>query len=86
MTLSTGYIFINMQTAADILPVVTVQNGLESERTALRRFATVFGSVLWVAATYTAPGEVAAAGAIAERVLRALREAPQLALLTTRTS
>lgn len=48
--------------AADVLPVVTVQNGLEAERIALRRFATVFGSVLWVAASYTAAGEVAVAG------------------------
>ena len=49
--------------AADVLPVVTLQNGLEAERAALRRFATVLGGVLWVAASYTAPGEVAATNA-----------------------
>jgi 2-dehydropantoate 2-reductase len=45
--------------AAAVIPVVTVQNGLEAERAALRRFETVFGAVLWVAASYVAAGEVA---------------------------
>jgi ketopantoate reductase len=45
--------------AAAAVPVVTVQNGLEAERAALRRFETVFGAVLLVAAGYVAPGEVA---------------------------
>jgi 2-dehydropantoate 2-reductase len=48
--------------AAAVVPVITVQNGLEAERAALRRFATVFGGVLWVAAGYVASGEVAATG------------------------
>jgi thiosulfate/3-mercaptopyruvate sulfurtransferase len=45
--------------AATAIPVVTVQNGLDAERAALRRFETVFGAVLWVAAGYVTPGEVA---------------------------
>jgi thiosulfate/3-mercaptopyruvate sulfurtransferase len=48
--------------AAVVIPVVTVQNGLDAERSALRRFETVLGAVLWVAAGYVASGEVAAAG------------------------
>jgi thiosulfate/3-mercaptopyruvate sulfurtransferase len=45
--------------AGEVLPVLTVQNGLEVERAALRRFATVVGSVVWVPSTYVADGEVA---------------------------
>ncbi|GHE99388.1 hypothetical protein GCM10017786_35660 [Amycolatopsis deserti] len=48
--------------AAD-LPVLMLQNGLENERAALRRFATVFGASLWMPATYLEPGEVSAQGA-----------------------
>ncbi|ROS40811.1 rhodanese-like domain-containing protein [Amycolatopsis thermoflava] len=48
--------------AAD-LPVVMLQNGLENERAALRRFATVFGASLWMPASYIDPGEVSAQGA-----------------------
>jgi 2-dehydropantoate 2-reductase len=48
--------------AAAVIPVITVQNGLDAERAALRRFATVLGGVLWVAAGYVADGEVAATG------------------------
>ena len=44
--------------AAAVLPVVLLQNGLDSERTALRRFATVFGAVTWSAASHLDPGEV----------------------------
>ncbi|WP_045878124.1 rhodanese-like domain-containing protein [Pseudofrankia sp. DC12] len=44
--------------AGEVLPVLTVQNGLEAERAALRRFATVVGSVVWVPSTYVADGEV----------------------------
>lgn len=44
--------------AATELPVLTVQNGLDSERSALRRFATVFGAVSWSPASHVAPGEV----------------------------
>jgi thiosulfate/3-mercaptopyruvate sulfurtransferase len=44
------------------IPVLTLQNGLEAERVALRRFATVFGAVLWVPASYLGDGEVTAPG------------------------
>ncbi|GLZ42207.1 2-dehydropantoate 2-reductase N-terminal domain-containing protein [Actinokineospora sp. NBRC 105648] len=44
--------------AATELPVLTLQNGLDSERSALRRFSTVFGAVSWSPATHVAPGEV----------------------------
>jgi thiosulfate/3-mercaptopyruvate sulfurtransferase len=48
--------------AAD-LPIVSLQNGLENERAALRRFRTVFGAALWLPASYLRPGEVSAKGA-----------------------
>jgi thiosulfate/3-mercaptopyruvate sulfurtransferase len=44
--------------AATVLPVVILQNGLESERIALRRFADVLGAVLWVPAVYVDEGVV----------------------------
>ena len=47
--------------AAD-LPVVSLQNGLENERAALRRFGTVFGAALWQPCSYLEPGEVSAEG------------------------
>ena len=53
----------SQRTAAASLPIVTLQNGLEAERSLLRRFATVLGGVLWVPATYLRPGEVSSAGA-----------------------
>jgi thiosulfate/3-mercaptopyruvate sulfurtransferase len=45
-------------TAATDLTVVTLQNGLDNERTALRSFAHVIGGVVWIPATYVVPGEV----------------------------
>jgi thiosulfate/3-mercaptopyruvate sulfurtransferase len=45
-------------TAAADLPVVTLQNGLDNERTALRSFARVVGGVVWIPATFVVPGEV----------------------------
>jgi thiosulfate/3-mercaptopyruvate sulfurtransferase len=57
------------RTAAASLPVVTLQNGLDGERTLLRRFATVLGGVLWIPATYVRPGEVISAAAPAVGVL-----------------
>jgi len=54
--------------AAD-LPVVMLQNGLENERAALRRFATVFGAALWMPTSYLRPGEVSAPGAEVPGVL-----------------
>ncbi|BCY11832.1 hypothetical protein L3i22_069200 [Actinoplanes sp. L3-i22] len=44
--------------AATDLPLVTLQNGLASERIALRSFAQVIGGVVWIPATYVVPGEV----------------------------
>lgn len=44
--------------AATDLPIVTLQNGLDNERTALRSFAHVIGGVVWIPATYVLPGEV----------------------------
>lgn len=40
------------------LPVVCAQNGVDNERMALRRFARVYGMVVWVPATYLEPGLV----------------------------
>jgi len=51
-----------VSTAAASIPVLTLQNGLEAERVALRRFATVFGAVLWLPASYLRAGEVSAPG------------------------
>jgi len=55
--------------AAACLPVLTTQNGLETERIVLRRFATVFAGVVWVPATYVRAGEVISAGAPAVGVI-----------------
>ncbi len=57
------------QPAAVSIPLVTTQNGLETERIALRRFASVLGGVLWVPATYVQAGEVISAGAPAVGVI-----------------
>jgi thiosulfate/3-mercaptopyruvate sulfurtransferase len=51
------------RSAAASLPVVTLQNGLDAERSLLRRFATVLGGVLWIPATYVRPGEIISAAA-----------------------
>ncbi|MBN9793930.1 ketopantoate reductase [Pseudonocardia sp. TMWB2A] len=51
------------RTAAAALPVVVLQNGLDTERAALRRFATVYGAVVWSPTTYVTPGEVVSPGA-----------------------
>ncbi|MFD9910623.1 ketopantoate reductase family protein [Streptomyces sp. NPDC059063] len=50
-------------TAAESLPLVCAQNGVESERLALRRFARVYGMCVWLPSTYVEPGAVSAAGA-----------------------
>ncbi|WP_284574984.1 2-dehydropantoate 2-reductase N-terminal domain-containing protein [Streptomyces sp. 2P-4] len=47
-------------TAAQRLPVLCAQNGVESERLALRRFARVYGVCVWLPATFTEPGAVSA--------------------------
>ena len=43
-------------------PVLTLQNGLENERQALRLFETVIGGVVWVPASFLTPGEVVSPG------------------------
>ena len=48
--------------AGEVLPVLTLQNGLDAERSALRRFRTVVGAVLWVPSVYVADGEVLSPG------------------------
>jgi len=48
--------------AAASIPLLTTQNGLETERLALRRFASVLAGVLWIPATYLQAGEVISAG------------------------
>ncbi|MDQ0584141.1 ketopantoate reductase family protein [Streptomyces rishiriensis] len=49
-------------TAAERLPVVCAQNGVESPRLALRRFRHVYGVCVWLPATHVEPGVVSAAG------------------------
>lgn len=50
-------------TAAERLPVVCVQNGVESQRIALRRFRRVYGVCVWLPSTFVEPGVVSAPGA-----------------------
>jgi 2-dehydropantoate 2-reductase len=49
-------------TAAELLPLVCAQNGVESQRLALRRFRRVYGVCVWLPATFVEPGVVSAAG------------------------
>ncbi|HET9968402.1 MAG TPA: ketopantoate reductase C-terminal domain-containing protein, partial [Streptosporangiaceae bacterium] len=49
--------------AAEGLPVVCAQNGVASERLALRRFRHVYGMCVWLPATHLEPGAVEAQGA-----------------------
>ncbi|WP_247195708.1 ketopantoate reductase family protein [Streptomyces sp. GESEQ-35] len=49
-------------TAAQRLPVVCAQNGVESQRLALRLFRRVYGVCVWLPATHVEPGVVSAAG------------------------
>jgi len=53
----------NSTVAADALPVVCAQNGVASERIALRRFRQVYGVCVWLPATHLEPGQVEANGA-----------------------
>jgi 2-dehydropantoate 2-reductase len=48
--------------AADTLAVVCAQNGVASERIALRRFRHVYGMHVWLPATHLEPGTVQAQG------------------------
>lgn len=50
-------------TAAQRLPVVCAQNGVESQRMALRRFRRVYGVCVWLPSTFVEPGVVSAPGA-----------------------
>ncbi|MEV7611654.1 2-dehydropantoate 2-reductase N-terminal domain-containing protein [Streptomyces sp. NPDC089799] len=47
-------------TAAQRLPVFCLQNGVEGERIALRRFGTVYGVCVWLPSTFLEPGVVSA--------------------------
>ena len=49
--------------AAEVIPVVCAQNGVASERFALRRFSHVYGMCVWLPATHLEPGTVKAQGA-----------------------
>lgn len=49
-------------TAAELLPVVCAQNGVENERIALRRFRRVYGICVMLPATHLEPGVVEAQG------------------------
>jgi 2-dehydropantoate 2-reductase len=49
--------------AAENLPVLCAQNGVASERLALRRFRHVYGVCVWLPATHLQPGAVEAQGA-----------------------
>lgn len=48
--------------AADVLPVMTASNGVESERIALRYFATVVAVCVWFPVVMIEPGEVIVRG------------------------
>ena len=48
--------------AAEAIPVVCAQNGVASERFALRRFRHVYGLHVWLPATHLEPGAVEAQG------------------------
>ncbi|BEP13120.1 hypothetical protein acdb102_14310 [Acidothermaceae bacterium B102] len=48
--------------AAESLPVLVLQNGLDSERVALRRFETVYGAVVLLPSSYLHAGEVVSPG------------------------
>ena len=49
--------------AAEVVPVACAQNGVASERFALRRFRHVYGIYVWLPATHLEPGTVEAQGA-----------------------
>jgi 2-dehydropantoate 2-reductase len=48
---------------ADAVPIVCLQNGVENERAALRRFPEVYGAVVIAPTTHLEPGIVEASGA-----------------------
>ena len=58
------------------------RNSLDSERSALRRFATVFGAVSWSPASHVVPGEVVSP-AVERTPARSLTDDDLRALLGT---
>ena len=56
--------------AAEVVPVACAQNGVASERFALRRFRYVYGIYVWLPATHLEPGTVEAQGAPLAGVLQ----------------
>lgn len=48
-------------TAAERLPLLCAQNGVEGQRMALRRFRHVYGVCVWLPASFVEPGVVSAA-------------------------
>lgn len=74
--------------AASTLPLVTLQNGLETERLAARFFATVVGGVTLVAARHTVPGEVHVANAprTGQVIVGAATPTPYAAAVARRTA
>jgi thiosulfate/3-mercaptopyruvate sulfurtransferase len=48
--------------AAETLPILMLQNALDNERAALRRFRSVLGAAVWLPADHVVPGEVIAQG------------------------
>lgn len=63
-------------TAAERLAVVCAQNGVDNERAALRRFASVVAMCVWLPATYLEPGRVSAGGTPVPGVLTVGPAAP----------
>ncbi|WHP17389.1 2-dehydropantoate 2-reductase N-terminal domain-containing protein [Cellulomonas sp. ES6] len=57
------------RTAGEDLLLVCAQNGVDNERTALRRFARVAGMCVWLPATFLEPGRVSASGSPVTGVL-----------------
>jgi 2-dehydropantoate 2-reductase len=49
-------------TAAESLPVLTLQNGLDTERAALRRFDVVYGVSIWLPGHHVRPGDITNGG------------------------
>ena len=58
-----GGTVVGGRAAAGSLPVLCAQNGVASERIALRRFRHVYGVCVWMPATHLEPGVVEASGA-----------------------
>ncbi|MDH6575827.1 2-dehydropantoate 2-reductase N-terminal domain-containing protein [Kitasatospora sp. MAP5-34] len=54
---------VSLGTAGELLPMVCAQNGVESERLALRRFRRVYGMCVWLPSSNPEPGRVSAHGA-----------------------